>query len=574
MQQNMTISRKTLNKLATVLLVAVVLASASFYSLKNSEPVYALNTTYYVDATNGSDANDGLTEATAWQTYAKAFSVRGTLGAGDSMLFKRGETFAASGVFNTSTSGVAGAPITIGAYGVGAKPILNYTITNHGIDLRNDSHITIENLDIRGFDVTGIVASIGSTNINLMNLNISAPNGASAFGILFVNGGVMSSQVLIDGVRVTNATATGISIGSTNNIAIRNSIVTGSNAHGVSIEGSTNVSVENLDASDNGGSGFTAFGSVGDSNITVNDSTLTNNVSNGLSLVGNGQNITVSHTIANNNFDGFNVHGDWHGVVFDHCAADENGTLGSPSGADGDGYTFHDTSSGIIRYSTAHNNVKSAVAHVGGAQAEMYYNIFTHDTNGEVSLVYLGGDGSYTLANSIVHSASHIGNGITINDSVDMVLQNTIVNGFERGVVYSAAGLFEEGYNLVYGASVAAFSGFIPSVHTQESNPLFVDVASRDFRLTADSPAINAGVALAYTADFAGNSVPQNSLVDIGAYEFIATSGSGREGSSSDRQMRVDEKLAETGMNYRATIALAGSLCAAGVLFARRRHIL
>ena len=50
---------------------------------------YANNTTYYVDASSGSDASDGLTEGTAWQTISRVNS--GGFLPGDQILFKCGE---------------------------------------------------------------------------------------------------------------------------------------------------------------------------------------------------------------------------------------------------------------------------------------------------------------------------------------------------------------------------------------------------------------------------------------------------------------------------------------------------
>jgi hypothetical protein len=45
--------------------------------------------TYYVDATNGLDANNGLATAAAWKTIAKVNASRFL--PGDQVLFKRGE---------------------------------------------------------------------------------------------------------------------------------------------------------------------------------------------------------------------------------------------------------------------------------------------------------------------------------------------------------------------------------------------------------------------------------------------------------------------------------------------------
>ena len=80
----------------------------------------AYATTYYVD-NNGDDSHDGLSASTAWKTVAKANAA--PLQPGDSVLFRRGATFHETIV--GSKSGVAGKPITYGAYGAGAKPLFS-----------------------------------------------------------------------------------------------------------------------------------------------------------------------------------------------------------------------------------------------------------------------------------------------------------------------------------------------------------------------------------------------------------------------------------------------------------------
>ncbi len=94
----------------------------SFLSL----PVLATN--YYVK-TGGDDGAAGTSDGTAWATIAKINSVwsAGTFAAGDSILLNRGDTFYGSII--VSEAGVSGNPITIGAYGTGAKPIINCMTT-------------------------------------------------------------------------------------------------------------------------------------------------------------------------------------------------------------------------------------------------------------------------------------------------------------------------------------------------------------------------------------------------------------------------------------------------------------
>lgn len=80
----------------------------------------AQSTNYYVSA-SGSDANAGTSIAAPWKTIAKVNSVT-TFAAGDSILFKRGETF--YGKIVPSKSGTSALPIIISAYGTGARPVV------------------------------------------------------------------------------------------------------------------------------------------------------------------------------------------------------------------------------------------------------------------------------------------------------------------------------------------------------------------------------------------------------------------------------------------------------------------
>ncbi len=83
-------------------------------------PLQAGATTYYVAAT-GSDSNNGTSTAAAWQTIAKVNGA--TFSPGDSILFNRGEVWYGTAL-TVPSSGTSGAPITFGAYGSGANPVI------------------------------------------------------------------------------------------------------------------------------------------------------------------------------------------------------------------------------------------------------------------------------------------------------------------------------------------------------------------------------------------------------------------------------------------------------------------
>ncbi|HEY5371623.1 MAG TPA: T9SS type A sorting domain-containing protein [Hanamia sp.] len=76
--------------------------------------------TYYI-SNSGNDGNSGTDPSTAWQTINKVNSF-GSFAPGDSILFNRGDTF--YGSISISNSGSLGNPITFGAYGSGANPVI------------------------------------------------------------------------------------------------------------------------------------------------------------------------------------------------------------------------------------------------------------------------------------------------------------------------------------------------------------------------------------------------------------------------------------------------------------------
>jgi len=90
---------------ATVFILSYVISSA---------------TNYYVDATLGNDTYSGKSAALAWKSLNKVSNA--WIKGGDSVLFKRGETFRGNitAVKNGSTTGA----VVYGAYGTGNKPIL------------------------------------------------------------------------------------------------------------------------------------------------------------------------------------------------------------------------------------------------------------------------------------------------------------------------------------------------------------------------------------------------------------------------------------------------------------------
>jgi hypothetical protein len=132
---------------ATRKLITVILLAFSFTS--NA-------TTYYFSA-SGNDANNGTSTSTPWKTLSKFNSVFASKSPGDNFLFNRGDVFYGNMII--SRSGSSGSPITIGAYGTGAMPVIS--------GLTTVSSWT--NLGSNIWESTGSVSSLSAIKMVLIN---------------------------------------------------------------------------------------------------------------------------------------------------------------------------------------------------------------------------------------------------------------------------------------------------------------------------------------------------------------------------------------------------------------------
>lgn len=94
-------------------------------------------TTYYVSA-SGNDANNGLSESSPFQTISKAFSMSGT---NKKILLKRGDSFTLSGTAQVNN-------LLLGAYGHGNRPFIQTVGTNTPFKI-NTGPTVIMDIDLR-----------------------------------------------------------------------------------------------------------------------------------------------------------------------------------------------------------------------------------------------------------------------------------------------------------------------------------------------------------------------------------------------------------------------------------------
>ena len=164
-------------------------------------------TDYYISS-SGNDSNNGLSSSTAWKTITKVNTIFSTFKPGDRILFNRGDTF--YGTINVTASGSAGNPITLGAYGTGANPIITgfTTIsgwTNEGSGIYSksvpcESNPNILTIDRVQFGMgrypnagTNLIIDSHSTNVSITDadLNSATTNWTGAEAVIRKNEYVM-----------------------------------------------------------------------------------------------------------------------------------------------------------------------------------------------------------------------------------------------------------------------------------------------------------------------------------------------------------------------------------------------
>jgi hypothetical protein len=123
-------------------------------------------------------------------------------------------------------------------------------------------------------------------------------------------------------------------------------------------------------------------------------------------------------------------------------------------------------------------------------------------------------DSAYTTDNTFWNEVSY-GNydGFTLGTNAgSSTWINSIVYGNTNKAwrTYSGATAPTENHNLINGTTDISLNGT-----DLTSDPLFVDAPNADFRLTAFSPARNAGVDVGITIDAAGNAMG----LDLGIYQ-------------------------------------------------------
>ena len=178
---------------------------------------------YYVERNNGSDKADGLTPSTAWSSLGRITAQ--PLSAGDYVLLRRGDIWTEPLVL--TSSGLPYAPITIGAYGAGAPPLIDAGTQQAGavdlVSFASVSNVVLRGIEIRNATRNGIDV-YRSAGILIRDVKVSASRQAGVLSWNSVGVSMEDSEISHNGLD-TSADYDGIRIdgtGELNGFLIRN----------------------------------------------------------------------------------------------------------------------------------------------------------------------------------------------------------------------------------------------------------------------------------------------------------------------------------------------------------------
>ncbi len=482
--------------------------------------------TYYVDFAAGSDAADGKSQGAAWKhapgdAAATGNAAAAKLAPGDVVLLKGGVEY--DGTIVVKASGSASKPIVLegGAqqgWGSGSAIVDGQDTRSLGIGVQGASYVVVEGLEVRHFDKTK-----GSTAVS-------------------VDGGdhdEVVGNVIHDVYYAKNPGGTSWEAQRGTGISVNNSPQTNVYANHVRDCGNAGISISADGASVTGGT--TACNEITNMNwgivAALGDS------KPGTHLAG----LTISHNTIHD-FDQYYVCSAWHrdGIFVFSRPDDASLTIDDVEIADN---YFEDNTSAFgstawiylefeCRNFKIHHNILN--------QSRSYYAIRILGDGFQVA-------GNHLIADNVIANANGQGSaGIHIQESSGAQIQGNIFYDDDVGYMITpdsmqgAAGDYNLFFRTGQGDAVAILdSGPAESPgggaakklnlagmqaqgfekHGLYGDPMWsapfasINTDPSGFKPKAASPAVDHGVDLSFTEDYAGTAIPQGASPDIGAFE-------------------------------------------------------
>ena len=592
----------------------------------------SLAATYFIDATGGNDANDGLTKQNAWQSLNKVNSY--PFAPGEKVLFKRGARW--RGSLTIPSSGTSDKPIVFGAYGDGPLPIIDATTLTAGWTALGNNRYSLpwvipdtvlrpsvliyggdplppvytltfadltvapapNNILLQAFWQTMIVTSADINENTVSGLSIydgwnttnpvkalplevatieTNPSGAPPIDVTPKLSGLtepghwywhdntlyLYSDIPPNDMEVeVGSQLYAIDSNRKDYITIQDLAVRGGNSAGVILQYTTDHAIlRNLLIYDTGmlhwGGGITVWGA---NNNTISDNEIRSTLKHGILITAYYDPPTTGNTISGN----YIHHTGGSGVALADANTSgniiEHNTIGYTNQLNFDGAGIHLNNSGtgnVIRYNRIFNGGSSFIKSAGimadhnPAPTQFYYNLIYGNNNGGILLT---GSGHEVYNNTLYHNNESIWNAGEIDffpwgtGVSDCTVKNNIMvasDGKHFFVVnnwgYDSTQGHDIDYNVYMGNTEWRFiwgdqvtSDFdtwktlsSQDAHSLETSTIGLNNPPIDFELSNNSPAIDAGIDVGLSYDFAGKPVPQNNFVDIGALEYPDTDSDG-----------------------------------------------
>ena len=535
---------------------------------------------YYLSSSTGNDNNNG-SQTQPWKTLSKLSNI--SLGPGDTVYFKKGDTF--RGHYVVDGSGAEGNPITFTSYGSGNQPILSGSdhedgggdyreailVTNHDNmvfdDLEIQNHRTISRTGVGDLVSFGIRIEVSDSNVNLNNFFFRNMTFKNVYGLYWVD---PSNQSEFNAFEVSGLTFMSSWGGIINNVIIEDSYFTDLQRIGVHIKNTmgktstkrnTNFVFRNNE--------FFQIGGTCVLPIRTENCLIENNIFNqpgaktNDKMIGRGSavwNWYSINTIVQYN-QAINAKGilDSHGIHVDHSNVD----------------TF-------IQYNYMQDCEGGFVEILGGNQRAVYrFNISVND-GWRVNPNWVNSDHTIWLNDKIGGQSGHpsydsyiYNNTVVINKSgndafdtaIDINGQNTrIFNNIFYAVNGSGIGNQQGNYsdpnlmmtnNLFFGDIRNNFKTI--DANRIEVNPIFYNEPSGDqygFQIDASSQAIDAGAA--YTGNYAHPAIPVDAstiFANLEEYPTVDFFGNSLSGDSTPNIGASNAKNGEITLSNKSDIS-------------------
>ncbi|SDX82397.1 S-layer homology domain-containing protein [Paenibacillus sp. CF384] len=499
-------------------------------SLMSISPAAASATSlnsYYVDAVYGNDNNSGLSPGQAWKTLNKVNSTEFV--PGDQILFKAGDVW--NGHLTIDDSGYGANRITFDKYGEGPKPIIAGGGVPKTIFVKNAEYVTIKNLEI---------TNDAPENDHRYGIFVSNDTGRTLRSLHFESLDIHNVKGNYAGSLRFWSAAIGFNAYKSNSsyddFLIADSHIYDNESHGIQSDGDeavkdhtffTNVVIRN-NFFERNGNGDIVVGLCDAPLIEYNTS-----YDQGGGFEGYGYTVSMWEWLSKN-------------AVFQNNEVAYTNHDPLQDNDDGDSQAFDADIATVDRvtfqYNYSHDNAGGFLLVMGNSQenykgATVRYNVSFNDhktnvnENTTLSINHAGSEGSYiynnVFYNNIEDEGIHIKSLAT--EAANIYYQNNIFYSNAASTYPSAAdsnNVFD--YNGYFGTGNIApaedthaitadpkFAEPIPAVPTDGMEGADV------FKLSADSPYINAGTIIADNGgrDFWGNTLYKDAP-DIGAHEF------------------------------------------------------